>query len=269
MKKRILAVLLTLAIVLCAFLLGGCTKEDAYIIFKDALSKTNALDDIDATMKMQVDVKSEGMSLSVPMSVDMKGTGLQSESPLLSSKLSMKMLGQEMKLDMYQEGKTAYITMGDTKYKITVDGENDNEYDYTDDMQDVMQDLPEELFENISFTETEKGQEITVNVPESMFEEIYDDVIESAGATSGASVDDLKVSNTKVTVCINDGYVVLYKMSFKMNMDIEGIKSESDVSASVEYKNIGKKVTVTPPEGYKDYEEYSVPDLDLDSGDTL
>ena len=254
MLKKIFSFVLVMCLVLMCGSLTAC-NEDIYSIINDAVEKTDDLDSMDAEMKIQMDIATEGMTLSMPVTVDMKAKGLNSDSPILSSDLSMTMLGQTMEMQMYQEGDWAYLVIDEMKYKTSI-AEAESEYDYSDDIDAMLQEIPENLLKDVKAVKNDDGsQTVTINISDKQFAEIYDDFIEDVNSSSGTDVADIKISDAVVSITVADGYISVYDIKFKMEMEIEGMKATADVKASVTYKNPGKDVTVTAPEGYKDFEE--------------
>ena len=49
-------------------------------------------------------------------------------------------------------------------------------------------------------------------------------------------------------------------IAFTMDMTVEGVSTTVEAKATVTYENPGQPVTVTPPEGYQDFEEISMDD---------
>ena len=63
------------------------------------------------------------------------------------------------------------------------------------------------------------------------------------------------IENGSVSVTVKDGYVTNYDLSYRMSMEVYGIVADATVTASVEFVNPGKTVTITPPECYESFEE--------------
>ncbi len=273
MRKKLLA----LALALC--LLIGCTacaaveKVTAFAMVHGAVEKTRALDAMDCTLDMQMDVTAEGMTMSVPVEAAIKAKGLQGDAPVASSAVTTKMLGMEMTVSMYQEGEWAYVQMGGEEYKVNVASVEASEYDYTDDVSAMLKDLPEELFEGIEAVKNEDGSAtVTVPIPDDVFARVYQEFLNQVNDSAQAEGMQLAVTDAVVKITVADDYVATYDMSFNMKVDVMGMTTQSAVKASVKYNNPGTDVTVTPPAGYKDFEElsdnYQMGDMDdiLDLG---
>lgn len=253
--KRIISLVLALCVVCMCGVLVSCETESTFSVISTALDNTQALDYMDATMEMEINMESQGTTMSIPMTADIKANNLKSDNPVMSTEISMSMLGMTVDMKMYQEGEWAYYDALGMKYKTKITEET-SEYDYSDDVDSMVQDLPEELLENIELVKSEDGSvTVTVAVPDEQFADIYDDYIDSLNSTTGYEDGDITITNAKVSITVKDEYLAVYDMSFNMNIDIEGVSSTADVTTKVTYNNPGEKVTVTPPEGYKDYKE--------------
>lgn len=258
MKRKILSVLLALCVVLMCISLTACKKESAYTVIGSAVEKTQSLDSMEAEMKIEMNMVTDGMTMSIPITADMKATALQSSSPKISSVISTSMLGQDIIMSLYQEGDWAYVVIDDMKYKTNIK-ETESEYDYSDDMNDMLKTLPEELLKDVEVTANEDGSmTVTVSIPDEKFSEIYEDFLEGLDTTTGAEGADIKISNAVVTITVAEDYISVYDMKFNMDTEIEGVTAATEVKATITYRNVGAEVTVTPPAGYESFEELSL-----------
>lgn len=258
MKKKMIALMMALC-VMCG-LFAACDSESTADVINEAVKKTQALDSMAGEMKMQTDMAMEGMTLSIPVTAEIKAKGLQGENPISSTKLSMSMLGQDIDLEMYQEGDWAYIAMEDMKYKTNVSAV-ESEYDYTDDMNSMLQELPADLLKDVKLVKNEDGsQKVSISISDEQFAELYKDFIEKANAESAAA-SEIKISDATVSITVAKGYVSVYDMEFTMTMVADEMNATVDVKATVSYQDPGKEVTITPPAGYQDFEEMDMGDL--------
>lgn len=258
MKRKIVSVLLALCVVLMCVSLTACKNESAYSVIGSAVEKTQALDSMAAEMKIEMNMAMEGMTMSIPITADMKVKDLQSENPIVSSNISMSMLGQNVEMEMYQEGDWAYIVIDDMKYKTNIT-EAESEYDYSDDMNDMLKSLPEELLKDVQVVVNADGSKtVTVSIPDEKFSEIYEDFLEGLDTATGTEGADIKISDAVVTITVAEDYISVYDMKFNMDMEIEGVATATEVKATITYKDLGTEVTVTPPEGYESFEEFSL-----------
>jgi hypothetical protein len=254
--KKIISICL-LVCILCTCLLSACARaKTPFETVNEAIQKTQALDSMAATMKMEMNMAMEGMTLSIPITAEIKATGLKSETPVISTAMSTSMLGQKMDIDVYQEGTWAYVSMEGFNYKMDT-SKQEAEYDFSGDLEDMLQSLPEDLFKEIQLEKHDDGSvSVTIPIPEDVFSQIYGDMIANMNNTAGLDTTlDVKIENAVVKITVANNYISLYEMEFSMTMDVQGITTKTDVTASIEYTNPGAPVTITPPEGYQDFKE--------------
>ena len=256
MKKRIVSVLLAVCLLCICFTFAGCKKTTSEII-SEALSKTRQLDCVSAELKMEMSMSAEGMSMDIPITADIQAKGLQGAAPVVATDLAISMFGMDVQMQLYQEGEWVYIVYGDMKYKMPAADATDD-MDYTDNLGNMLQDIPEELLTDVQMVKEENGaMSATISFPEEQFAKIYDAFIGDMNTQIGVDIGEFAVRDAQVKITIADGYVSAYEMSFTMVMTVEGVETATDVKAGVTYKNVGEDVTVTPPEGYQDFQQIS------------
>ena len=264
--KKITSLLLSVALVLCTLLCAGCQKE---LTINEIIDNTSALDAVESVIKTEVSMSAEGFSITIPVTVDMKAKGLTGESPVVYAKTTMSMLGQSMETETYSEGEYIYVKSEDIGgYKMNAADLGD-EYDTTSDFSATLQNLPEDLLENTEITKNEDGtRTITLSIPDEKFAELFSDIAKSiseslSGEQEGEDAD-LALANAVVTVTVADKYVKKYEISFTMEIDFMGMQMSAEATSSVEIVKTGDDVTVTPIEGYEDFEDFTIdPDFGI------
>lgn len=258
MKKKLIALALTLLLVCTLFTACG---ESAFSIISSAVEKTENLDSMAVQMKLEMNMAMEGMTLSIPLTANIKAKDIKSDAPVTFAEVSMTMLGQSVDVEMYQEGDWAYMVMGDMKYKANV-ADADSEYDYTDEVNAMLQAIPEDLLENVEMVKGDDGSaSATISIPDEVFAEIYSDFIDSVGESAGMEGTEITISDAVVRITVANGYVSVYDMEYTMEMTVSGVSATTEVKASATYDNPGEEVTITPPEGYADFEELDMTGL--------
>ncbi len=270
MKKKILS--LTLAALMMASLLcfSSCAKpETAYTLISGAVKKTEALNDLDMTMEMNMAMQVMGLDVTVPMTYDIKATGLKSDAPVYRMDMTMSVLGMEMSVDAYVEGNDCYVSTREVlsdepvNVKMTLDQfAADNET--IDSVQSMVQPLSEEQLADKEIVVNEDGSKtVSVEMDEETFNRIFDTFVDSAVAAAAEDAEgmQLSMSNIKLDMTVGpDGYFDSYRIAFDMTMTMEeagiSMDMECHVDAMATYNNPGEKVTVTPMEGYEDFEEF-------------
>lgn len=250
MKKRVLSFVVAL-LVLCS-LLTGCGQQSTAEVLEAALEKTEALDSVSAQMKIEMEMEAEGISMSIPMTIDLKCKNATSENPIIWAKLATEMFGQSVEIEVYQEDQWVYMVAGDMKYKTKSEDATD-EFDYSDD---ILQELPEELLEGVELVKNDDGsQSATVSIPGEMFTEVYGDLVESILSDDSVELSQIKISDAVVKITVDKEYVAAYDLSFVMEMTSDGVEVKTEAKASITFDDPGGAVEITPPEGYKDFEE--------------
>ena len=262
--KKLVAIVLTVCVI-CTAMFAGCgplaKEETTFEILNKATANTQSLDSMSAEMKMEMKMDMEGMTMSIPLTAQVKAKNLKSDSPVMSSEISMSLLGQSIEMQMYQEGDWVYMSIDDMNYKTSA-SEAQSEYDYTDNMNDMLQVIPEDLLQDIEMIKNEDGSaSVTVAIPDDLFVDIYADFIAGVNESAGADIDEMKISDAVVTVTVANGYISVYEMEFAMEMTVADTATKTEVKASVTYEDPGKDVEITPPEGYQDFEEMDLSDI--------
>lgn len=262
MKKRIVSAVLSVLLICSMLLLTSCGRLTAFSLVSDALEKTNNLDSMQAKMTMDMSISTEGMTLDIPVVYDTKAAGLKSENPVSSTEMTMSVLGQEVAVDIYTEGGYFYMTAEGESVKMKA-GEDTEDYDGVEMIDDMMKAVPEDILTDVVIVNNEDGTStVTTAVSEEVFSELYGDIVDSVGdiAADGSEIGEVTLSDANIEITVNkDGYVSLYKMNFVVKMTVSAgdtaMDFTADVAATVEYVDPGKEVTVTPPDGYKDFTE--------------
>ena len=270
--KKMVSWFLALVVLCTGVMLTGCDNgkpasgsvdKSVAVVIKEALKKNQNLDAMSAEMKMQMDMATEGMTMSVPITAKIKAKNLKSDNTTSLVDVTMSMLGQEMAMGMYQEGQWAYVVMGDVKYKSNLE-DMQGEMDYADSAKDMLREIPEDLLEGVKLVKAEDGsQTATISFPREKFSEIYNELIEDVLSETGTEMGETKISNAVVAITMANGFVTVYDVAFTVEMTVEGVSSTTKAKVTLTYENPGQDVTITPPEGYQDFEELDM-DLDLD-----
>jgi len=261
MKKSILAVILVLSMLFTFAACGEEPKSEAYELLNAAMQKTQALDSLDSKMVMNMSMEVDGVSMEIPIEYDIKAVDMQSVFPKMAATMSVKMFGMTVETDMYMED--GYCYMSAMGQKMKVKAEDLDDYDALGQANDIMVDLDEKYLKDVAVVSGSDGKKtvtLTMNVNEFMDE--FEDLIDSVGesAASGSSLEDIDISNISIEVTVDkNGYIDTYKVAYDMTVTVDVMDTTSTATASVEasiqYRNPGQSVTVTPPADYKSYPE--------------
>ena len=254
--KKIVSLILVLCLTTALF--AGCSTVTASQQIADAVNKTQALDSMDAEMTMTVTVAMQGVTLEIPITMDIKAEALQTDAPKMDINMSMTMLEQTTAIEMYIEDDWTYCVMDGYKYKMKT-SDLDSEEDYSETANSLVQDLPEDLLKDITLEEKSDGSKsVTIEIAAEKFADLYEDLVDSMNSSAGTGADNVKLNDCSVTLVMKDGYITQYSMCYDMEMTIEGVSVTGSAEAAITYKNPGSKVTVTPPEGYKDFPDMGI-----------
>ncbi len=233
--------------------------ETAYTLVNAAMQKTTGLDSYGATMEMNIKTSAPGMTVEIPMTMEITASGLKGNDPLILTNTTMSMMGMEITSTVFEKGEWIYTsTLGENmKIKASDYLEQSGQSSTSDSVAGLMQMLPENILKEVKIKKTDAGLKyIEVALDEASIKEIFKDALSSSAASEGASLADLDISNANVSITVGkDGYVDTYSLTYKMDMTVEDISTSSEVEMTMKFNDPGKSVTVTPPEGYESYPE--------------
>lgn len=253
MKKKFAAIILSIACICAMFTSCG---ESEYEIVEKALRKTRKLDSISAEMKTNIEVETQGTKISIPTTVKIKANDIKSENPTILTDVSMKMSGNQVDMQFYQEDNWGYINISDMKYKTKI-GEN-SQYNYINDVKNLIKDVPDELLKKANIEKGENGSStVEVKIPSKTFEKKYENLITNVSENTGVATKEAEISDGVVKITFKDGYVTSYSLKFEMKIDGKNFSRTAKVETSIKYSDLGKKVKINPPKNYKSYEELS------------
>jgi hypothetical protein len=236
--------------------LTSCASPAAQVT--RAIERTEALESYHAVMEMAFEVEVMGVSTTMEMEMDIQAQKISDEVTYTAAKVKAKVGGiGDSIYEMYNDGEWLYVVFEDQGFKTKLD-KGDDEYDYAGDVADMMQDLPKDMFEGIEIEKGEDGSRtVKLEIAGETFESLFEDVLKDVSNSVDNSATDVKVGNATVTIVIKDRYINNYDMAFPLTMKIsamgQSVEVEANVKAALEFKEPGKDVTVTFPEGYKDY----------------
>lgn len=259
LKRRFFAALLAVLMVFTGILFSACNREPtAKELLTKAELNTAALDSYAAVMKMDMSMSMMGMTIDVPMTVDMKIKNTL-PSPVLSAHYDMSMIGQQIKMDLYSDGEWMYFSIPATEFTEALQYKTKmsaaDEYNFNEDVADLLKELPEDLLKDVKPIKNEDGSyTISATLPTESFNEIYNDLLDSLSADYAAT--DVEIGNTKVEITVTaDGYYKEYIVDFTMKMNIEDVEADATAKLSVVFENPGEPVEIVPIEGCENFPE--------------
>lgn len=273
MKKKLQIISWIIGLVMLCSLIS-CGEPTTFEIVNDAIIKTQQLDSMQATTELNMDMKMNLFGIKVPMEIpikmDIKASGLQSENPVMNMGMSFEIIGQEIAMDAYLEGEYLYMDVLGERAKVKA-ADMGSMYDARAQIEGTLQQIPEELLTDIVAHEKSDGSKaVELTVPAEQLQTLYGELLGAVQGTAaeGSPVSDLVISDAEVEVIIDaEGYVSLYALTFELEMTVgegdEAVDCEVEVEMKVTYKNPGQPVTVTPPEGYQDYPEVDADEVGI------
>ena len=269
--KRLTAILMVMVLLYGMCLLSACggggvvpspndeasnndQPVDLYTVVKEATEKTLAATSYEAKMVYVVDTDMFGTQMKTTADLVLTYNG---EEIGVDGKSVIEMADSktEMPCRYYYDGEYLYMTMLGEGYKIAA-----TEEDFVEEVgsfNEYITVLPEDLFEGI----TGDAENVVLTLDETTLKNLYG---EALGEEIGEDLSDITVKDGKITLSVKDGYLSTFNVSFTCEV---GMGEEDAVtyvfSQETTFTQYGD-VTVTPMEGYEDFEEM---DDDLLFGD--
>ena len=257
--KRILAILMATVLLCGMCLLTACSDPsgdngkkgepvDLYTTVKDATEKALAATSVEVKSVFVMDTDMFGTQMKTTADLIMKYNGKEVG---VEGKSIVEMAGSktETPCEYYYDGAYLYMTMLGEGYKIPA-----TEEDFAEEVGnsgEYITVLPKELFEGVTGT----ADHIELTVDDATLKNLYGEAI---GELIGEEIDDLPDVTTKdgkITISVKDGYLATFNVAYTC----EVVMGEEDTvtyafSQTTEFVRYGD-VTVTPMEGYEDFEE--------------
>ena len=258
--KRFLAILMTVALLCGACLLTACGGNggkdddkkdepvDLYTVVKEAAEKTLAATNYEAQMVYVVDTDMFGMQTKTTAEMTVlcngKEVGIDGKSiiELADSKT-------ETPCKFYYDGAYLYLTILGEGYKMAATEEEfADEVGLTDGFITV---LPEALFEGITGT----ADHIELTVDDATLKSLYGEAIAEEIGVEAEDLSDIAIKDGKITLSVKDGYLAAFNVAYTCEITMGEEDTVTYVcSQTTTFTKYGD-VTVTPMEGYEDFEE--------------
>lgn len=249
--KRILAVLMSTAMVLS---LAACSQETAKTpeeIYDEALVKSMSLDALDGDMEIAMDMDMGGMTLGMKMSADMQIKKISDTESEMAMVMNTSILGQEVVIEEYF--KDGYLYMNDgagTKVKAPF------EYSEIAGQATMNTATSRDFMDKLEMTEDENGNYVfNYTIAQDKMNEYLSDALEGMDELVG-DTGSYTIGEMTGTCVIDKDYNVLSdKVHMVMNMTAEGQEVAMSVDVSIVYNAVGDAVTVSFPDDLDSYTE--------------
>lgn len=246
--KKTVSFLLAFSLILMCGALAACQQQSAYSVVKGAFDKMQTMDAISAEMEMDYKIAMDGLSISVPMTFEIKA--LNGETPEMYMQMEASFMGESLEMEYYQKGEWAYTVSNGVGTKTKVD---DTENDSEDN--DFFSMPSEELLEDVKLVKNDDGtQQISFDLPGEEIPSFVMSFFEGMGL-SGVTVEDPEDMKAEATITIKDGYLYKYEMEIETEMKAADQTADAEISWTFKLDKPGTKVTITPPEGYLSFPE--------------
>ena len=159
--------------------------------------------------------------------------------------------GETMDVDVecYFDGSYIYILTMDMGYKMPCTAEEFAE-EYAADTEVMFTDLPKALFEGLEGD----GTTVVLTLDEATCEQLFGDIItELCYDIVGEDLNQVTTTGGKVTLSVQNDVLASYKMEFTCTMGSGSATATYTYVQTIELVNMGGNVTVTPMEGYEDF----------------
>lgn len=283
MKKigKAAALLAAILIVLAAFTSCGDGEKNAveefveqmtaYSLTSRAVEKTRKLESFDANLDVNIKTNIAGADVVVPIKTKVRAAGLKSSNPTYYLGTDAAALGQIIKNEAYYEGDWCYTLNSGIGTKKQVEG-GGTVSEAVKTINSIQQVLPAMLLVDVTITEGDDGvRTVSVPIPDDKFEELFNDLVSEMTVQTvnnsldgAAEITSYRGYNAKVRVAVSrDGYVKSYAINFDLdvtaNVTVLFFKTSTTMTANIDaeltYNEPGKEVTITFPDGYRDFPE--------------
>lgn len=249
MKKRILSVLLAVAMTLC---FAGCNNADPATILQNAIDKTQALASMENEVTLSMKMDMGGMSMDVNADANVKVKN-DEKNPALSSTISMNLLGQDMTINTTYLDGYYYLDAAGVKAKAPMEyAELEKEGQNLADVINEMNIDPKELGELEAKAE---GDEMvyTFTADGDMAQQYVDAMMGLLGGTGDTG--DIKIDSVTGSLTVDkDGYLSKQNYTFGFTAEAEGQSMDMEVTMECTLKNPGEEVSITidDPDSYEE-----------------
>lgn len=261
--KKLTAILLSIIMLLSAVSLAACSKDkiSAKLVYENAKEKRLSLEAYEAKIVMNMDIGASGQDISIKSSMeyDIKADGVGSDSPVSYADIEMKILGQTVDVISYTEGEYVYVDTMGSQMKMLKDSAFGAGYNFEATVNDFEIDVPASILETAKTTTDKDGNYVlsfTFDGKEhaDILKDFTNNVV--SGLDSSLTEYTIAVGTVKYELVIDEDYTLKgIKLETTMALSAGGVSMTVAVAVDSEYVAFNDDVTVTPPEGYLDYEE--------------
>jgi len=281
--KKLLS--LTLAVLMLMTLMS-CTpkKKTAYEIITDAQTKMTELGSIDLNMDMNLTLGSQGITFSIPASMDIKAAELLSDSPKAKMNIEMSYMGITISLELYYADEYLYLSAMGQNAKFNTKELTDTlpDKDLSAEVETYQEEYNKMLEVSLAEVEVQENEDKSKTVSyiingeqmTAFLNKLFEDAATDEETTAILQSSEFKCSDAEITQTVNkDGYLTVSDIKCTLTiiedlgetgeiLGMETMEASYDMDITATINNPGEPVEVTPMEGYESFEEVS-PDESL------
>ena len=274
MKKKILSLVLMLCLLITPLLLVSCDEEpasdpsgdvtppapkeptaaDLEKELSEAIAKVQALKEMDLKYVIDAEYVIDGSTIKMPITMVSKAKGLGGDNLITYAEVSMSSMGQNYDVINYTENGWDYTLTNGQGYKSQTDPDDPQDSSLEGFFTDLKgKDILK--MDKLTYTDNADGSRtVKVEVDGEKFQEAFDEAMEIVDGLAQMGTDvEVAVKGATLEYTIKDGYVISYQMNYSMEMEIQGTAATCNIEVVSTVNNPGKAVTITPPEGYKNF----------------
>ncbi len=252
MKKRILSVIMIFALVFTGVFLTSCSeKETPEQIFKKAYNNTKKLDAFDTDVSLEMSMNVQGITMSFPVKGNFKAKNLNDENLEFYLDGDATFMGQKMDLEAYYADGWIYLSSMGTSSKIALD--------YAEFLKSAKEESRPEMdvYEGAEYIEEDGEVVAKCDIPAKTINDYIKEYVESTPNSEALKDGSVKFNKISAEVSTKDNYLNKATINFGMKVDVEGQSGKVDLKITINFKNAGKPVEITPMEGYENFEDSS------------
>jgi len=186
-----------------------------------------------------------GISMNAPITGYQKIITTDPANPICDQEMTVSILGIESTNRMYYENGWSYNIQSGISYKVQNEMEKNLFAGIYNDNASLF--VITALFTGKQFTDNADGtRSVSAEIPQEFMEQF------GAAATAG-----LEVSTMTLIYTLNGNDLHSIGLNFSVTVELEGIALDMDYEMTYTLVNPGEAFTITPPEGYQDFTDYT------------
>ena len=241
--KKSLTILLAAAM---AFSLTACSGgKDAKAIYDDATKKTSELTSMEAKSAVNMQMAQGEEKTDINMKLDMKISGINTDSMKYLAEGTTSLMGQDIKLSMYYEGGYYYMDSMGQKIK------------YAMDLDEMMKQIKQgtegasvdsSYLKEITAKKDGDNQILSFSIDAGKMDTYVKDLMGQLG-TAGLEGVTYNIKEAKGEATVNkEGYFTSQKITLTMDMTSQDQTFSIVMDTDTTYLNPGQAVEVTAPD---------------------